>query len=120
MIANMLAANRYARVLRLLDLERKVILNGPLTSLMTLVKRREAAMTEILAPGHNLPEAFLVALKARAERNSRLILASLAGVKSARARLDEIEAAGDELRTYNAEGTPVEVRRRPTTRDRRA
>jgi hypothetical protein len=120
MIAHMLATTRYARILRLLDLERKVILNGPLAKLQSIVKRREAAMAEILAGETDLPEAFLVALKARAERNSRLILASLAGVKSAAARIEEIRAAGGGLRTYNAEGAPVEVRRSQSTRDRRA
>jgi hypothetical protein len=120
MITQMLAATRYARILRLLDLERKVILNGPLASLQAIVGRRETAMAEILAAEKDLPEAFLVALKARAERNSRLILASLAGVKAAVQRIDEIRSAGGRLRTYDAEGNPVETRRTQATRDRRA
>ena len=78
MIANMFASARYARVLRLLDLERKLILNGPLAGLKPLVEQREAAVAEILANETDLPEAFLAALKARAERNGRLLLASLA------------------------------------------
>ena len=120
MIANILTSARYARILRLLDLERKVILNGPLVNLKALVDRREAAMAEILNSESDLPEAFLVALKARAERNSRLILASLAGVKAGAAQIEQIRAARDELRTYNAAGAPVEVRRTQTTRDQRA
>ena len=79
MIAHILTSARYARILRLLDLERKVILNGPLSSLRALVDRREAAVAEVLDSESEVPEAFLAALKARAERNSRLILASLAG-----------------------------------------
>jgi hypothetical protein len=119
MIASILTSARYARVLRLLDLERKVILNGPLSGLKALVDRREAAMAEILA-GTELPEAFLVALKARAERNGRLILASLAGVKAGAAQIEQIRAARDGLRTYTAAGSPVETRRAQTTRDQRA
>ena len=84
MIAHILTSARYARILRLLDLERKVILNGPLSSLRALVDRREAAVDEVLDSESEVPEAFLAALKARAERNSRLILASLAGVRSGR------------------------------------
>ena len=118
MIAQMLTSARYARVLRLLDLERKVILNGPLAGLKPLVERREAAMAEILQGERELPEAFLAALKARAERNSRLILASLAGVRAAAARIDEI-AGRDQLRTYTAAGTSVEVRPPQATRDQR-
>jgi hypothetical protein len=120
MIAQILTSARYARVLRLLDLERKVILNGPLAGLRPLVERREAAMAEILAAEADLPEAFLVALKARAERNSRLILASLAGVRAAAAQIDRISAARDQLRTYTAEGASVEMRPNPATRDQRA
>ncbi len=120
MIANILASARYARVLRLLDLERKLILNGPLSGLAALVERREAAMAEILATETELPEAFLLALKARAERNSRLILASLAGVKAGAAQIEQIRNAGKGLRTYDASGTPVEVRQNEATRDRKA
>ena len=67
-----------------------------------------------------VPEAFLAALKARAERNSRLILASLAGVRSAAAQIEQIRATRTQLRTYSAAGTPVEVREPTVTRDQRA
>jgi hypothetical protein len=119
MIAHILASARYARVLRLLDLERKLILNGPLGGLQALVERREAALAEILENESELPEAFLVALKARAERNGRLLLASLAGVKAGAAQIEQIRAARDQLRTYSPSGTPIEVSPR-TTRDQRA
>ena len=119
MIANILNAARYARILRLLDLERKVILNGPLADLKPLVERREAAMAEVIEAESELPEAFLVALKARAERNSRLILASLAGVRAAAEQIDQIAAARDTLRTYTATGAPVEVQAPAGTRDQR-
>ena len=120
MIAHILASARYARVLRLLDLERKLILNGPLSGLKALVDRREAAIAEILENESDLPEAFLVALKARAERNGRLILASLAGVQAGAAQIEQIRATRDQLRTYSATGTRVEVRPKPVTRDQRA
>jgi hypothetical protein len=120
MIAQMLTSARYARVLRLLDLERKVILNGPLAGLKPLVERREAAVAEILENESDLPEAFLVALKARAERNGRLILASLAGVKAGAAQIDQIRAARDQLRTYSATGARIEAGPKPVTRDQRA
>ena len=120
MIARILTSARYARVLRLLDLERRLILNGPLAGLKPLVERREAAVAEILETESDLPEAFLVALEARAERNSRLILASLAGVRSGIARIEQIAGERGELRTYTAAGAPVAVRVAATTRDQRA
>ena len=120
MIANILTSARYARILRLLDLERKLILNGPLAGLRALVERREAAVAELLATESEVPEAFLSALKARAERNSRLILASLAGVRAGAAQIEQIRSAGSRLLTYTAAGTPVEVRGSRATHDQRA
>jgi hypothetical protein len=120
MIAHILTSARYARILRLLDLERKLILNGPLSGLKALVDRRETAVAELLESETDLPEAFLVALKARAERNSRLILASLAGVRAGAAQIERIRSARAQLRTYTAAGTPVEVRQTEVTRDQRA
>ena len=120
MIAHVLASARYARILRLLDLERRLILNGPLAGLPALVERREAALAEILTTETELPEAFITALKARAERNGRLLLASLAGMKAGAAQVAEIAAARDRLQTYAASGARVEVTPPVTSRDQRA
>ena len=120
MIAHILTSARYARILRLLDLERKLILNGPLSGLKALVERREAAVAEILDTESELPEAFLVALKARAERNSRLILASLAGVRAGAAQIEQIRSGRDRLGTYTASGTRRELQQAEATRDQRA
>jgi len=120
MIAHILASARYARVLRLLDLERKLILNGPLAGLKALVERREAALAEILETETELPEAFIVALKSRAERNGRLLLASLAGVKAGAAEVERIQATRDTLQTYAPSGARVEVSPPHITRDQRA
>ncbi len=120
MMGSMLSSTRYERILRLLDQEHKVILNGPLLDLAALVERREALLAELLGQERDLPEAFIASLKARAERNSRLILASIAGVRSAEAQLAKMDEARDTLRTYSAEGEPVEVGPTRTTRDIRA
>lgn len=120
MIAHILATARYARVLRLLDLERKLILNGPLAGLKALVERREAALAEILETETDLPEAFIVALKARAERNGRLLLASLAGVKAGTIEIERIRAAQDQLSTYAPGGARIDVGAPKITRDQRA
>ncbi len=120
MITHILTSARYARILRLLDLERKLILNGPLSGLRAMVERREAAVAEVLEKETDLPEAFLVALKARAERNSRLILASLAGVRAGAAQIEQIRVSRAQLRTYTAAGAQVDVRTPRVTRDQRA
>lgn len=113
-------ATRYERILDLLDLERRVILNGPLAGLKELVERREAVLAELLAQDAAAPEDFLAAVKQKAERNSRLILASLAGIRAADAQIAQIRDARDKLRTYTAKGSSVEVRNATLTRDQRA
>ena len=120
MIAQFLTSSRCARILRLLDLERTVILNGPLGSLRTLVDRRERALAEILAAGRELPPDFVATLKARAERNTRLLLASIAGVKAAAEQVEKLAASGRQLGTYTAEGTRAKRASGPATRDKRA
>lgn len=120
MIARLLRSGRQQRILRLLDQEREIILNGPLSGLKALVDRRESAIAEMMAERDAAPEPFLTALKAKAERNTRLIAASLAGVKAATAEVARLEAATGELRTYSERGAPVEVRAPGTTRDERA
>lgn len=120
MIAQFLTSSRCARILRLLDLERTVILNGPLASLRTLVDRRERALAEILAAGKELPPDFVATLKARAERNSRLLLASLAGVKAAAVEVEKLATSRRQIGTYTAKGTREKRAPAPATRDQRA
>lgn len=113
-------SSRYERVLRLLDEERRVILDGPLLELKTLVDKREELLGELLGEEPELPEAFLAAIKARAERNSRLILASIAGIRAAEAQIARMAEARDTLRTYSPEGAAIEVTQPKITRDTRA
>jgi hypothetical protein len=120
MISEALTSTRYSKVLRMLDEERQLLLSGPLDKLQALVSKREAAMNELLESGASLPQAFIVALKARAERNGRLLRASIDGMKSARTQIDLINQQSEELRTYRADGTQVSVSRTHSTRDTRA
>lgn len=120
MISQFLTASRCARVLRLLDEERKLILNGPLSGLPALVDRRERAVAEILATGREMPPDFVAALKQRAERNSRLLLASLAGVRAASAEVEKIEKSRGQIGAYTAQGGRVARAPDPVSRDQRA
>ena len=76
-------------------------------------------LVSLLEPA-DLPAAFLAALKSKAERNRRLILASLNGVTAAEAQIARIDAAQGALRTYSPEGAPVEAAPPRVTRDTRA
>ncbi|WP_424926548.1 hypothetical protein [Amaricoccus tamworthensis] len=120
MMSQMFNAQRYSQVLELLDAERKIILNGPLTDLGAVVEKREEIMTALLKEKGTLPQAFITALKARAERNSRLIKASIDGIKYGRVQVKRIEETAGRLHTYDAAGTKTEVTADPTTRDKKA
>jgi hypothetical protein len=117
MIAQMFAAARLARILKLLDEERRILLSGPLSELSVLVARRETAISQLMARQKPLPEAFVRELGARAERNRRLIEASLEGVRAAASRLGPETAAH---RTYTARGGQVDTLPRPGRQDKRA
>jgi hypothetical protein len=110
---------RQRKALGLLDRERAVILAGPLAELEALVRQREALMEAILSDATPPPEGFLTALKARAERNSRLLLAAMAGLRAVRAQIAEASAARSSLRTYTAAGAARDVLDPPPTRDAR-
>jgi hypothetical protein len=120
MIGRLLRSGRHERILRLLDQEREIILNGPLSELKALVDRRETAIREVMAEGGAAPEPFLAALRAKAERNARLLKASLAGVRAADAEIGRLEAATRNLRTYTERGAQIDVRPQDITRDQRA
>lgn len=113
------SGRRQARVLALFDEERNILLNGPITALADLVARREALVADLLAAPENVPAAFLSALRARAERNGRLLRASLAGLRAAQAQIEAAERDSRSLVTYTAAGTSVQVAAPPKTRDRR-
>ena len=120
MIAQFLMSTRCARVLRLLEEERGLILSGPLSALGPLVERRERALAEITSSDTPPSLEFITALKARAERNSRLLLASLAGIRAARKDLEKLDEDAANLRTYTADGAHTSSEAQSHSRDLRA
>ena len=119
MIGTLFGGSRQEKVLRLLDEERAVILRGPLADLAPLVARREIEIEEIFA-GESPDQAFLAAVRARAERNGRLLRASLAGARAAVETVEKARRAAQRLRTYSPEGQPIELGAPRITRDQRA
>lgn len=120
MFGRFFGASRRARILKLLDQERHLILNGPLADLQPLVARREKAIAELDASAADLPKDFLVALREGATRNQSLLAASLEGARSARKQLETILAAAGELGTYTTDGEPAPKPMVRITRDLRA
>lgn len=110
---------RQEQTLDILDRERDVLLKGPLGQLASLVEKRETLLVKVLADTETLSESFLRTLHTKAERNGRLILASLAGFRAAREQIEEADLSARTLRTYTAAGSSVAVAEPPKTRDHR-
>jgi len=120
MIAEFLMTARYNQILRILDDERRLILSGPLENLRLLVDKREKAIAELVQSENPVPEAFVAALKSRAERNGRLLQASIEGIRAATATIDGIGKKEESLQTYDARGKKVAAGQAVGTRDKRA
>ena len=83
----------------LLDLIRDALLAGDLASLPALTALVETATDTCTG----LELAAAQRIKAKADRNGRLLQSAVRGVRSAQARLSQI-AAGPTLATYDAHG----------------
>lgn len=73
MITEALVSTKYSALLRMLDKEREIARAGNLEQLVARAGERRARMADLFAADVSLPEGFIAALKARAERNDRLI-----------------------------------------------
>ena len=120
MFGRFFGSSRRSRILKILDEERQILLEGPLSRLEPLVARREKAMSELAASGASLPKDFLVTVREKVERNQSLLAASLDGIRSARALLDAIAATAMDLGTYTVDGAPGPAPLVRVTRDQRA
>lgn len=120
MFGRLFGSSRRSRILKILDEERQILLEGPLSRLEPLVARREKAIGELAASGASLPKDFLVALREKVERNQSLLAASLDGVRNARAQLEAIAETAMDLGTYTVDGAPGPAPLVRVTRDQRA
>lgn len=87
---------------RLLDEERRALMDGDLAALAGLVERKEA-LAHLLS-GSDVSRERLAVLKVKAERNAELLAASARGVRTVIRRIGEIRDANGPLRTYGRDG----------------
>lgn len=100
-----------------LDRERAAILSGRFDTLERLVPEKERLADRLARKGADHPE--LDRLRARAERNARLLEAMRNGLNDARAQLNALRGTTQDLQTYDATGRKTNLGApRPT--DRRA
>lgn len=94
--------DRIAAINALLQGERQAILQGAYDGLAGIAERKAALMTD-LAQGA-IDRAALRQIQSDIAHNQDLLAAAIAGVKSARLRLDELAKVRTGLMTYDAQG----------------
>lgn len=85
---------------RLLEDERRAILDGQLDSLARIAERKARLVTDLGAE----PEVDLSGLRLKAERNQELLESALHGIREVAERLKEMRAARSGLETYDSHG----------------
>ena len=89
-------------LIALLERERKMLLEGNLTELEGIAKQKEGLLSETALTSGGTTD--LAQIRELSERNERLLLASLEGVKAAGSRLADIRRAATQLETYTDAG----------------
>ena len=95
------------RLLRLLEDERMVLLEGDLGALPAFIAAKERLLAEIEADPKSVDAALLTRLRTAATVNQALLDAAAKGVRAARERLELARSGGPALSTYDATGKPA-------------
>lgn len=106
-----------ARLERLLQEERILLLRGDLQRLGPLVPRKEKLLRALITGPDDRPG--IARLRALSERNQTLLQAAQRGIGAARTRLDQI-ARGTPVGTYSRTGEKTQIARPVQTLQRRA
>jgi len=112
MIDGLNAKLRARKLLRLLDDERALLLSGNLAALPALCAARDHLFQSLGNGGRAGDRAlaeFGAQIKARAERNRRLLKAALEGMRQALDQLSHASRSADSMQTYTANGKRVQV-----------
>ena len=118
MIDTILARKRVRSILAILNEERQVILNGPLSNLVELTEKREKLLDSLIEVKDALSEVDLAPIREEANKNQRLLDASMSGVKEANQILSDIHHAATTMGTYTNNGERMEIRKSRDLNDR--
>lgn len=112
MIDGLNAKLRARKLLRLLDDERALLLAGRLSDLPALCTARDQLFQLIGksgVAGERALAEYGPQIKARAERNRRLLKAALDGMRMAQTQLSRAAQSAADMQTYTADGKRVQV-----------
>ncbi|SEF69975.1 flagellar biosynthesis protein FlgN [Jhaorihella thermophila] len=96
------------RVNRLLDAERKALIEGRLDQLAELAERKSELVLDLEQLG-DLNQQDLQEMRRKAHRNERLIQSALEGIRSVTARLETLRRVREGLETYDRSGNKTRI-----------
>jgi len=109
---------RIRAILKLLTEERKLILKGPLADLNRIAVRRDKLVEDLVNGKTLLTEADIKVIRHEANRNQRLLEASLSGMNAAKTLLPEQRRAATTMGTYTDSGERLEALQKCDLTDR--
>lgn len=109
MIDSFLARSRIRNILKMLQEEREIILNGPLSDLNLLTTRLDKLVESLMAGKIVLKRSEIDAIKQEASRNQTLLNASLSGAQAAKLMLAEQRREATTMGTYTDAGKRLET-----------
>lgn len=122
MISAFIARGKVRQILLLMEEERQVLLNGPLSSLMGITSKR-AAILDALENGGPVSRSVLGAglaqIRDKATRNKKLFESSILGMNNATETLRLLEENLGAMQTYTSRGEKVMVLQSPGKKDHR-
>jgi len=112
------ARGRIRNILKLLRDEREILLKGPLSELTRLSALRDKLVEDLTNGKTELAEADMKALHHEADRNQRLLEASLSGMSAAKTLLAEQRQTATTMGTYTDSGERLEALQKSNLTDR--
>ena len=112
MIDSILARGKLRQLLAVMEMERKVLLSGPLGDLAKISAKRDFLLESLVAGGpvsQRILATRLADIKTMAARNGALLKASMEGMKDARKVIVNMEESLNQLDTYSRNGGKVLV-----------
>ncbi len=96
------------QVNRLLDSERKALIEGRIDQLAELAERKQELAAD-LERLEGLSQQNLREMRQKARRNERLLQSALEGIRSVTARLEALRQVREGLETYDSSGNKTRI-----------
>ena len=122
MITAFMARSKLRQIITLMEDERTVLLQGPLSALAAITEKRSAIL-DALENGGPVSRSVLgnglTKIRSLATRNKKLFEASVEGMNAATQSLRQLKANIGAMETYTSRGKKVLVVHNPTSKDHR-